>query len=250
MPARAGGGRSAAAGCAGRRRRACRSRAGAGRRRRARPTVAAPSSAWTARCATASGPGRRGVRQLVLPDGAAGDVRNRGEDPGRGDVERRDVRRVRGSRRTAGRAGRARRAVLPLATTSPAASSRVSSWDGGRLGQPGELAEPGARERAVLEEQVEGGAVVDAAEQAGGARPHRPSPALAGGAGAGRRRRGSRRRSCPARARRSATRARRRRTGCRVRRTGRACGRRRCSAASRSGTRPDRRRSCPCRSGR
>ena len=68
--------------------------------------------------------------------------------------------------------------MLPLVMTSPARLEPGQQLGGGRLGQPGELAELGPRQRPVLEQQVEGGAVVDAAEHpAGRARASPVEPA-------------------------------------------------------------------------
>ena len=43
----------------------------------------------------------------------------------------------------------------------------------GRLGEAGQLTEPGARKGSVLQQQVEGGTVVHAPQQPWSSRPHR-----------------------------------------------------------------------------
>ena len=82
VPARAGGGRSAAAGCAGRRRRVCRWRAWC-RSACAEAGRGGGAVEGVQHVAHRVGPGSPRGAQLVLADGAAGDVGDRGHDPGR-----------------------------------------------------------------------------------------------------------------------------------------------------------------------
>ena len=116
--------------------------------------------------------------ELVVADRAPGDVGDRGEDPGRGHVEGHDVGGVgvHGVQLGA-RAGPA--VGVAAGDDQPGVGQPGEQLGGGGLGEAGQLAELGARQRPVLEEQVERGPVVDAAEQAGGPGVHEPPPGQA-----------------------------------------------------------------------
>ncbi len=116
-------------------------------------------------------PGSAPGADLGPPDDVAADVGDRRDDVARRDVERGDVREDRVDLVELGAAARTpfadTRGDDQTATLEPGQQLRR-----GRLGQTGQLTEPGARQRPVLEQQVEGGAVVHAAQQPRSARPH------------------------------------------------------------------------------
>ena len=168
----AGAGRSAAAASSGRRRPASRWRGGA----RSRRQPGGRGGAVDRLDHVAHGVRARAARgaQLVLADGTTGEVGHRGQDPGRGDVER-------------GHMGGVRVDGVELGARSgttvgdPARDHQAGLFEPGeelarrRLGESGEVAELRPREGSVLEEEVQGGAVVDAAQHPWGV-PASPGP--------------------------------------------------------------------------
>lgn len=107
--------------------------------------------------------------QFVTADGAAGDVGDGRADPVRVHVQRGGVR---GGRVHGVEPGARARAALRGAggEDQPGRLQTGQELGGGRLGQAGELADPGTRQRAVLQQEVQGGTVVHGAQDARGAR--------------------------------------------------------------------------------
>lgn len=112
-------------------------------------------------------PARSG--ELELSHRPSGDVGDGGADALRRDVEPGGVR---GTRIDHVQLGVGARPPLagPGGEYEPRGLQPGQQLRGGRLGEAGELADPGAGERAVLQEEVEGGTVVHGAQDAGGAR--------------------------------------------------------------------------------
>jgi hypothetical protein len=107
-----------------------------------------------------------GSGQLEAADHLAGQVGDGRTDPGRRDVQAGDVRDAAVDLVQLGVGARPAGAG-PAGPDEPGAFEPGEQLGGGRLGQAGEVAERGAGQRTVREQQVEGGAVVHRAEQAG-----------------------------------------------------------------------------------
>lgn len=107
--------------------------------------------------------------QLVLAHGAAGDIGDGGEDALGRDIQ---ARRVGGPRIDGVQLGVGARPPLARAGGQHESGGLQPGEElgGGGLGQPGQLSDPGPRERSVREQQIEGGAVVHGAQDARGAR--------------------------------------------------------------------------------
>ncbi len=110
-----------------------------------------------------------GGGQLVAADRAAGEVGDGGADPPAGDVEPGDVG---GGRVDPVQPGARAGTALGGAGGQDQSGGLQAGQElgGGRFGQSGEPADPGARQRPVLQQEVQGGAVVHGAQHARGAR--------------------------------------------------------------------------------